>query len=56
MIDLAADHLGFVVASYVIAALVFGGLLVRELMTARQLKRDLAARGLADPGQKDARS
>jgi heme exporter protein CcmD len=56
MINLAADHLGFVAASYAIAALVFGGLLVRELLAARRLKRDLAERGLSDPGQKDVQS
>lgn len=56
MIDLAADHVGFVVACYGAAALVFAGLVVRSVLTARYLRRELAARGLTDAGQKEKTS
>lgn len=54
MIDLAAEHVGFVAASYGVVAAVLVALVLRSVVTARRLKRALAAQGLADPGRKDA--
>lgn len=56
MIDLAADHLGYVAASYGIVAAVMFALVLRSVLKARRLKRELTARGLSDPGQMDGRS
>jgi heme exporter protein CcmD len=53
MIDLSADHLGYVALSYGIAFLVFAGLVGRAVLSARRLKRELDARGLSDLGEKD---
>jgi heme exporter protein CcmD len=53
MIDLSADHLGFVAMSYGIAAIIFAGLVGKAVLSARRLKRELDARGLSDPGERD---
>ncbi len=56
MIDFTADHLGFVAASYGIVAVVLVAVVVRAVMKARQLKRELSSQGLSDPGQRDDQS
>jgi heme exporter protein CcmD len=49
-----ADHVGFVLLSYGIAALVLGGVVVATLLRARSLRRELAAMKLSDPGTKES--
>ncbi|MGE5149499.1 MAG: heme exporter protein CcmD [Rhodospirillaceae bacterium] len=39
-------HTPFIVASYVVALLGFGGLVVASLLARRKAKRELSARGL----------
>jgi heme exporter protein CcmD len=47
------SHTAFIVGSYVVALLGFGGLVVASLFARRNAKRDLAARGLAgDKGRR----
>jgi heme exporter protein CcmD len=55
MIDLAADHIGFVVAAYGVVVAVLGVLVFAAVLKARRLKRALVTKGLADPGERDAR-
>jgi heme exporter protein CcmD len=50
MIDFSADHIGFVLASYGIVALVLIGLVVAVLNRSRDLKRQLAELNLPEPG------
>jgi heme exporter protein CcmD len=40
------SHAPFILASYVVALLGFGGLLVASLLARRAVKRELALRGL----------
>jgi phosphatidylglycerophosphatase A len=51
MMDWTADHVGFVVAAYLVVALLLLGVLLRGLWRARILKRTLASMKLADPGE-----
>ena len=41
------NHTPFIVASYVVALLGFGGLVIASLVARRRAKRELAARGLS---------
>jgi heme exporter protein CcmD len=50
MIDMAAEHIGFVVACYAIVGVVLMGLVVHVVWRANRLKRQLAAQNLAEPG------
>ena len=49
--DFSSPHLGFVVVSYGLFAVVLLGLLVHGLWRGNKLRRDLQARGLNDPGE-----
>jgi heme exporter protein CcmD len=40
-------HTPFIVASYVVALLGFGGLVIASLIARRRAKRELSARGLS---------
>ena len=40
------DHMPFIVGSYVVALLGFGGLVLASLLTRRRVRRELGARGL----------
>jgi heme exporter protein CcmD len=53
MIDLNADHIGFVLTAYGIVAAVLLGLLAFTLAQAAKLKRTLSQMKLPDPGQKE---
>jgi len=41
-----SNHAVFVLSSYLVAAVILGGLLISSLATRRRVRRDLAARGL----------
>jgi heme exporter protein CcmD len=43
------DHAPFIVGSYLVALLGFGGLVLASLLARRRVKRTLAARGLERP-------
>jgi heme exporter protein CcmD len=40
------SHTPFIVASYVVALLGFGGLVIASVVARRRIRRELAARGL----------
>jgi heme exporter protein CcmD len=50
MIDLAAEHIGFVIASYAIVAVVLIALVVNVLWHSGKLKQELRAQNLPEPG------
>jgi heme exporter protein CcmD len=50
MIDLTANHIGFVLASYGIVALVLVGLVAAVLKRSGDLKRQLSEMNLPEPG------
>jgi heme exporter protein CcmD len=54
--DFSSPHLGFVMVSYGLFAVVLLGLLVHGLWRGNQLRRDLQARGLNDPGVSSGKS
>ena len=53
MMDLAAPHVGFVLTSYAVTAVVILGLFARVVLTGRKLKQALKDAGLHDIGAKD---
>jgi heme exporter protein CcmD len=53
MIDLNADHIGFVLASYGVVAVVLTALVVTVLWRSRMLKRQLRHMNLPEPGARD---
>ncbi len=53
MIDWNADHIGFVITAYAIAAAVLAIVIIQPLLRARNLKRQLQAMNLADTGRDD---
>jgi heme exporter protein CcmD len=50
MIDFAAEHIGFVIASYAIVATVLLALVTHVLWRSGKLKQELRAQNLAEPG------
>ncbi len=40
------NHMPFIIASYVVAVLGFGGLVIASLVARRRIKRELGSRGL----------
>jgi heme exporter protein CcmD len=53
MMDVTADHAGFVIAAYAIVFAVLAFVVGKTVVEANTLKQRLKAQNLADPGQKD---
>jgi heme exporter protein CcmD len=53
MLDLAADHVGYVLGAYGLVALVLVVVVGYTVLQAQTLKRRLQALNMSDPGRKD---
>jgi heme exporter protein CcmD len=53
MLDLAADHVSFVMLSYGLVVVTLGAVVATTLRRAARLKRELASLNLSDPGSRE---